>query len=77
MKKRWCLLCPDLEEARRNRERIADKELNQEFWENLRRTLEATPYGAPLPSDIQIGNLPSVGKHKGRHPSEEEVMYET
>ena len=74
MQNRWILMCPNKEEARKNRERIADKSLNRRFWDELERTLAATPTEAPLPSSVSIGTLPYAGKRKESHFNQEEVM---
>ena len=73
--KKWALMCPNLEEARKNRERIADKSLNKTFWDELERSLASTPWGAPLPSDVPLGSLPYAGrKRTGGHSIEEDSL---
>lgn len=66
-------MCPNLEEARENRERIADKELNREYWDELEATLRATRFGK-LPASVPIGSLPEVGGKFGRRVSDNEEV---
>lgn len=68
-------MCPDLEEARRNRERIADKDANREYWDKLEAQLKFLPLTGKLPDYIPVGYLPE-GRRKGRRVMDidEEVL---
>ena len=58
---RYRLMCDDLEKARKNRERIANKYAHV-YWDGLEATIRSTPFGVPLPPDVPIGELRQVGK---------------
>ena len=58
---RYRFTCDNFKKAEENRERIKNK-FAHAYWDELERTIRSTPFGVPLPSDVPIGNVPSVGK---------------
>ncbi len=68
------LMCVDAENARRSREKVADKTSHRAWWKDYEKAIAATPVGAPLPSDVPIGNLPYAGKRRTSNISEEDSL---
>lgn len=60
--------CPDFERARRNRERIANKQSVSAYLA-IEGALRATPRGRALPAWIPLGDLPVVSKEDWRESS--------
>ena len=54
-------LCDDFEEAKRNRERVAEF-LNQDYYAQQAHAIVQWQWGQPAPKDLALGELPFINR---------------
>ena len=54
-------MCPNMEEAKRNRERVAEF-LNQDYYAQQAHAIAQWEWGQPAPKDLVLGELPFINR---------------